>query len=155
GAQQGDQTCDKPQEKLVAIYPKEGTFWDEHPFGILNADWVTPEQKQAAAVFTQYVLMPESQKIIMSEGYRPVNPDVSIEYPFVAENGVDPSQPSTVLDVPAPEVIVGIQQSWRLVKKHADVTLVIDTSGSMNDEDKIGQAKAAAKAFLAEMDTSN
>lgn len=52
GAKQGDETCNKPQEQLVAIYPKEGTFWDEHPFGIVNADWVTPEQKDAARLFT-------------------------------------------------------------------------------------------------------
>ncbi len=63
----------KPPEKLVALYPKEGTFWHEHPFGIVNADWVTQEQKDAAAVFTQYVLAAPQQEIIMAEGFRPVN----------------------------------------------------------------------------------
>ncbi len=32
-----------PPEKLVALYPKEGTFWHEHPFGIPNASWVSDE----------------------------------------------------------------------------------------------------------------
>ena len=27
-------TAYKPPEKLVALYPKEGTFWHEHPFAI-------------------------------------------------------------------------------------------------------------------------
>ncbi len=145
----------KPPEKLVALYPKEGTFWHEHPFGIVNADWVTQEQKDAAAVFTQYVLAPAQQEIIMAEGFRPVNQNVKLGFPFVAENGVTPEGPKNVLDVPSPDVIIGIQQSWAVVKKQADITLVIDTSGSMNDEDKIGQAKTAATKFISEMDPNN
>ena len=38
------------QTPVVAIYPKEGTFWANHPYAILNAPWVTAEQKDAAAV---------------------------------------------------------------------------------------------------------
>ncbi len=155
GAQQGDETCTKPQEKLVAIYPKEGTFWDDHPFAVVNGDWVTAEQKEAANLFTAYVLLPENQKLIMAEGFRPANTSVPLEFPFVTENGVDTSKPTTILDLPQPEVIVGIQQSWGLVKKRADVILIIDTSGSMEEEGKIEQAKIAAHAFLAEMDSSN
>ncbi len=155
GAQQGDQTCTKPQEPLIAIYPEEGTFWHEHPFGILNADWVTPEQREAAQVFTEFVLTPEMQTIIMSEGFRPANADVELAFPFVAENGVDVTQPRTVLDVPAPEVIAAIQQSWSLVKKQADVVLLIDVSGSMLEEGKLDQAKQAALAFIEQMEGRN
>jgi Ca-activated chloride channel family protein len=155
GAQQGDQTCTKPQEPLVAIYPEEGTFWHEHPFGILNADWVTPEQQEAARVFTEFVLTPAMQTIIMSEGFRPANTDVELTFPFVAENGVDVTQPRTVLDVPAPEVIAAIQQSWSLVKKQADVVLLIDISGSMLDEGKLDQAKQAALVFIEQMEGRN
>lgn len=145
----------KPPEKLVALYPKEGTFWHEHPFGIVNADWVTQDQKDGAALFTQYVLAAPQQEIIMAEGFRPVNQNVKLAFPFVAENGVTPEGPKTVLDVPAADVIIGIQESWSVVKKQADITLIIDTSGSMNDEDKIGQAKAAALKFISEMDPNN
>lgn len=145
----------KPPEKLVALYPKEGTFWHEHPFGIVNADWVTQEQKDGAAIFTQYVLAAPQQEMIMAEGFRPVNQNVQLAFPFVTENGVTVEGPKTVLDVPSADVIIGIQQSWSVVKKQADITLVIDTSGSMNDEDKIGQARAAALKFISEMDPNN
>ncbi len=145
----------KPPEKLVALYPKEGTFWHEHPFGIVNADWVTQDQKDAARVFTQYVLSDESQQIIMSEGFRPVNPNVKLAYPFTAENGVTEAGPTNVLDVPSADTILAIQESWSIVKKQADVTLLIDTSGSMTEEDKIGQAKQAAVAFLNAMESAN
>jgi Ca-activated chloride channel homolog len=155
GGRQGEEVCNKPQERLVAIYPKEGTFWHEHPFGIVNADWVTPEQREAARIFTDYVLLPPQQRIIMSYGFRPANPDVPLEFPFVEENGVDPDGPATILDVPAPEVITAIQQNWSVVRKQADVMLLMDVSGSMIDQGKIDQAKQAAEAFINNMESNN
>jgi Ca-activated chloride channel family protein len=146
----------QPPEKLVALYPKEGTFWHEHPFAIVNADWVTAEQSDAARVFTQYVLTPTVQKRMMEFGFRPAKLEgFELGYPFVAENGVTPEGPATVLDVPAPEVIAAIQQSWSFVKKQADIMLLIDVSGSMSTDDKIEQAKQAAIAFLNGMEPNN
>jgi Ca-activated chloride channel family protein len=145
----------EPPEKLVALYPSDGTFWHEHPMGIVNADWTTQEQRDAAEVFIDYVLTPDVQRAIMAQGFRPANPDVALDFPFVAENGVDPAQPTAVLDVPAPEVIAAIQQSWSFVKKQADVMLLIDVSGSMGNEDKIEQAREAALAFLENMEPTN
>jgi Ca-activated chloride channel homolog len=145
----------QPPERLVALYPKEGTFWHEHPFGIVNADWVTPEQAEAARVFTDYVLTEPVQQRIMEQGFRPVNNAVQIGFPFVEENGVDPAGPTTVLDVPAPEVIVAIQESWAFVKKQADIWLIMDISGSMESDGKMEQARTAALAFLDGMEPTN
>jgi Ca-activated chloride channel family protein len=144
-----------PPERLVALYPKEGTFWHEHPMGIVTADWTTAEQRQAAETFIDYVLTPDVQTAIMAQGFRPANPDVALGFPFVEENGVDPSQPSTVLDVPAPDVIAAVQQNWSFVKKQADIMLLIDVSGSMDNEDKIEQAIQAAEAFLNSLESTN
>jgi Ca-activated chloride channel family protein len=145
----------QPPERLVALYPKEGTFWHEHPMGIVSASWVTPEQQDAARVFIDYVLTAAVQQSVMAQGFRPVNPDVALGFPFVEENGVDPAQPTTVLDVPDPAVIAAIQQSWALVKKQADILLVIDTSGSMSNDNKIEQAREAAAAFINAMESNN
>jgi Ca-activated chloride channel family protein len=145
----------KPPERLVALYPSEGTFWHEHPFAIPNTDWVTSEQRQAAQTFTQYILSEPIQQKILESGFRPANPKVPIGYPITTELGVDPNQPSTVLDVPSPEVVAAIQQSWSVVKKQADIWLVIDISGSMRDDDKIGQARQAALAFLDSIESQN
>ncbi|MCA9906584.1 MAG: VWA domain-containing protein, partial [Anaerolineae bacterium] len=106
-------------------------------------------------VFVDYVLTPDVQRVIMSQGFRPANADVPLEFPFVEENGIDPEQPRTVLDVPDADVIAGIQQSWGLVKKQADILLVIDTSGSMSNDNKLAQAQEAALAFLNTMETNN
>lgn len=144
----------KPPEKLVSLYPKEGTFWHEHPYAIPHADWVTDEQRQAAKTFTEYIRSEAVQKKVLESGFRPANPAVPLGYPIAAELGVDPNQPTTILEVPDPEVIAAVQSSWQFVKKQADVLLVIDTSGSMQG-DKITQAKTAANAFLDKMPAQN
>lgn len=147
-------TSYQPPEKLVALYPKEGTFWHEHPFAIPDADWVTDAEYAAAKVFTEYVRSEEVQRKVLESGFRPVNPSVPVGYPIASELGVDPNQPSTVLEVPDPEVVAQVQASWQFVKKQADVLLVIDTSGSM-EGDKIDQARTAANAFLDGMPAQN
>ena len=61
-------------------------------------------------------------------------------------NGVDPSQPQNVLDVPEPEVLVrvlGVEQQ----RKSAQVLLVMDVSGSMGDP--AGEITDATKLELA------
>jgi Ca-activated chloride channel family protein len=57
--------------------------------------------------------------------------------------------------VPSSDVIAAVQQSWAFVKKQADILLLIDTSGSMANEGKIDQARAAAEAFLNGIESNN
>jgi len=149
-------TAYKPPEKLVALYPKEGTFVHDHPFAIPNnVDWVTEEQRKAAQKFTEFVLTKDVQAKVIENGFRPANKDVPLACPICAENGVDPNQPKTLLPVPDPPVLSAVQQSWQLVKKQANIPMLIDTSGSMNDADKITQAKAAAKTFIDDQSGNN
>ncbi len=144
----------KPPETLVALYPKEGTFWHEHPFAIPQTDWVTDEHREAAKVFTEFIRSEPIQEKVMENGFRPVNPNVTIGYPIAPELGVDPNQPATILEVPDPEVIAAVQASWQFVKKQADVLMIIDTSGSMAG-DKIEQAREAATIFIENMPPQN
>ena len=66
-----------PKVPLVAIYPKEGTLYSDNPFMVLDAEWVTPEQKQAAALFEEYVQQPENQARVLEYGFRPGNTSVA------------------------------------------------------------------------------
>jgi Ca-activated chloride channel homolog len=144
----------KPPEKLVALYPKEGTFWHEHPMAIAAADWVTDEQRAAAKIFIDYVRGETVQRKVLENGFRPVNSNVPIGYPIVPELGADPSQPTTILNVPDPDVIAAVQASWQYVKKQGDILLVIDHSGSMEGE-KIDQVRQAALLFLGKLPKQN
>ncbi len=145
----------QPPEKLVALYPKEGTFVHDHPFAIPNAPWVSEEQRKAAEVFTRYFLSPAVQQKVLAAGFRPANRDVPLGYPISPEVGVDPTQPRTLLAVPDPAVIAAVQRSWQLVKKQADILLLVDTSGSMREDDKLRQAVEAMRVFLEDQPGKN
>jgi Ca-activated chloride channel family protein len=144
----------KPPEKLVALYPKEGTFVHEHPFAVVNAEWVSEDQKAAAKLFTDYVLTADVQKRVLENGFRPANPDVALEYPIVSSLGVDPAQPKKILKVPEPAVVSAIQQSWSFVKKRAELYILVDRSGSM-DGAKIDNAQKAIQQFIEKLPVGN
>ncbi|MFQ3658157.1 MAG: extracellular solute-binding protein, partial [Anaerolineae bacterium] len=130
-------TAYQPPERLVALYPKEGTFFHDHPMAIVNANWVTDEQRAAARIFIDYVRLPAQQEYIMGFGFRPVIAGVPLGFPFEAQYGVTKEGPSVLLDPPPPDVIAAVQNTWEFVKKQADIILLIDVSGSMAQDNKL------------------
>ncbi len=122
-----------PRDPLVAIYPKEGTLFSDNPFIILEADWVSAEQKAAAKLFQDFVQLPENQTKVLEFGFRPNNPAVAIGAPIIVENGVNPNEPQSELEVPPPNVLVGVLDAWAQQRKDAKVLLVLDVSGSMGE----------------------
>ena len=122
-----------PRVPLVAIYPKEGTLFSDNPFFTVDAPWVSAKEKKAAAKFEQYVQQPANQKRVLRFGFRPGNPQVAIGAPIDAKYGVDPNQPQTRLELPAPPVLVGLIDRWGQNRKSARVLMVIDVSGSMGE----------------------
>ena len=139
------------QFPLVAVYPKEGTFWSDHPAGVVEREWVTPEHREAAKVYLQFLQQRPQQERALFYGFRPANPEIALAEPIDAAHGVNPKEPQTTLEVPSADVIEGIVQLWQRNKKHADVALVIDVSGSMRDEQKMQYAREGAKQFIAMM----
>jgi Ca-activated chloride channel homolog len=137
---------------IVAIYPKEGTFWSDHPVGVVERDWVTPEHREAAKIYIQYLLARPQQEKAMQYGFRPALVDLPLRAPLDAAHGMNPQEPKTTLEVPSADVINGILQVWRVQKKHSNVVLVLDTSGSMNDEGKIQNARKGAKQLVELLD---
>src|SRR5215831_15935101 len=133
---------------VVAIYPKEGTFWSDHPIGIVERDWVTPEHREAAKIYIQYLLQKPQQEKAITYGFRPGSVDVPLTSPIDTAHGVDPQEPKTTLEVPSVPVIDAILNLWQQKKKSANVVLVMDTSGSMNDDRKIQNAREGAKQLV-------
>jgi len=134
--------------KLVAIYPTEGTFVSDNPYLVLHAPWVTDAQRKAAGEFGRWLRAQLTPEFVARFGYRPGDPSRQPLPPVTRTNGVDPSQPQRLLSLPEPRVLARIKAAWRQDRKPANVLLVVDVSGSMNDEDKIGQARAGVQAFL-------
>jgi len=140
---------------LVAIYPKEGTLFSDSPFITVDAPWVNAKQKQAAAKFEQFVQQPGNQRRVLKFGFRPGNPKVAIGSPITPKYGVDPNQPQTRLELPAPPVLVALIDRWGQNRKSARVLIVIDVSGSMGEPasgeggpSKLDLVKKAAVAAL-------
>jgi len=122
-----------PRVPLVAIYPEEGTLFSDNPFFVLTAPWVEDDEAEGARRFAEFVGRPENQERVLEFGFRPANPDVPVGDPVTAANGVDPSQPSTLLEVPQPDVMIELLDRWEDQRKRAKVMLVIDVSGSMSE----------------------
>ena len=145
-----------PRVPLVAIYPEEGTLYSDNPFIILDTEWVDADERAAAEQFEAFVQLPENQQQVLAFGFRPNNADVALADPISEANGVDPTQPQAELEVPRPDVLVAILESWAELRKEARVLLVLDVSGSMGEfagsdnETKLDLAKAAALSALDE-----
>ncbi|GAA5527776.1 VWA domain-containing protein [Herpetosiphon gulosus] len=135
-----------PNVPLVAIYPKEGTFIHDNPFIVMSD--ATADQKAAASVFYDFLLTAESQNLAMQQGFRPANVDVALASPLTAQFGVDPNQPRNSLATPPADVIVAAKNAWANNRKPANIMLVVDSSGSMRDDDKMDQAKLGVEVFL-------
>ncbi|MEX0658331.1 MAG: extracellular solute-binding protein [Egibacteraceae bacterium] len=133
GVLEPGEVLEEPRIPLVGIYPKEGTLFSDNPFIILDADWVSDEQRAGARVFEEYVQRPENQERVLEFGFRPGNPEVALGPPLVADLGVDPEEPQTTLEVPPPPVMVEVLERWEEQRKAARVQLVMDVSGSMAD----------------------
>lgn len=130
-----------PEVPLVAIYPEEGTIYSDNPYIVLDAEWVSEEEREAAAAFEDHIKDPANQQEVLEFGFRPGNPDVAVDAPIDESNNVDPTQPSTLLEVPDPDVMVQLLDNWSEQRKSARVTIALDVSGSMGDPVEGGDTK--------------
>jgi Ca-activated chloride channel family protein len=140
----------RSDDKLVAIYPKEGSLWEDHPLALLETPDLTADQRLVFSRFRDYLLSPEAQMLVLSHGYRPADLDISLDgpsSPITAANGVDPTEPQTALQIPSANVIEVVRNVWWYTKRHTNVYLVVDTSGSMEGQ-KLKNAQEALRIFV-------
>jgi Ca-activated chloride channel homolog len=137
---------------VVAIYPKEGTFYSDHPFAIPQASWVTPAKKASALVFRNFLLAAAQQKKALQYGFRPADLSVGVGSPVDSAHGVDATEPKTLLQIPSADVVQAIKSSWEELRRKVDVMLILDRSGSMNETvdglSKIEKAKQGLIQFV-------
>ncbi|UCD73176.1 MAG: hypothetical protein JSW01_00605, partial [Candidatus Bathyarchaeota archaeon] len=92
----------------------EGMLLSDHPFCILNAPWVTEQQKWAAREFSRFLLTQEIQGKAVGHGFRPITQGVELDREvFSPANGVSYSIPTAVLSSPTDgEVLWHITDIW-------------------------------------------
>jgi Ca-activated chloride channel family protein len=81
-------------------------------------------------------------------GFRPADFDQKPVAPIDAEHGADPKLPTRVLGFPEPQVLAAAKRVWRADRKPANILLVLDVSGSMQDEDRLVRAKEGLDIFF-------
>jgi len=137
--------------KLVAIYPKEGNFWTQHPVAVLKGEWMTPEKEDACNQFIEFLLSREAQQRAMQMGLRPILPNMEMGSPFDKEHGVIADiSADKMFTVPEERVLNRIRGLWEDVKVPATIILVLDQSGSMKGE-PMDKAKEGAIHFVNSM----
>ena len=132
------------EERMVMIYPKEGSMPRNNCACIVDADWVSEEQAEASQQCIDYIREDDQQRAFMAAGFRPgTNQDLNYVGSKISKDfGLNPQEPRVVLNpsLTRPEVAAAIDANWEQVKRPGIVTFVMDTSGSM-DGAKIRQAR--------------
>ncbi len=142
---------------IVAIYPKEGTFWSDHPFAIMP--WVMEDEEMlnAAETYRDYLLAEPQQQRALHYGFRPSDTSIPIVDTFTEAKGVDATQPTALLEIPDSEVIHVARGAWGEKKKRVEVMVLLDVSGSMNDKDppdntpRLVAAKNGLQVFIEQL----
>lgn len=100
---------------LQVFYPPV-TSLSDHPFCVLNADWVSREEEQAGRVFLDFLNSREIQQLALRHGFRPIDEGISLEEagsPFLRyeANGVRLDLPDQV-EVPLGNVLNTMLEFW-------------------------------------------
>ena len=137
----------RADQSLVMIYPKEGSMVRNNCACQVQAPWVTPEQQEAAQIWTRFLQEDEQQRDFIVAGFRPAT-DLPMDE-SVTRYGLNPAPPELIFNpaVIDSEVAKAIEGSWDEVKRPGIVTFVTDTSGSMmGEQDGSSQGRADTRA---------
>ena len=102
--------------ELVVTYPP-ATLMSDHPFCVVDAEWVTPEQAQAAQMFVDFLASREAQELaLLQHGFRPVDPGIPLDQPgspllTYADNGLEIDLPPQV-ELPPGNVLNTLLDFW-------------------------------------------
>jgi Ca-activated chloride channel family protein len=131
-----------PREPLVALYPDTGTIFSDSPFYVLDADWVTADQRAAARAFTAFAQSPAGEDRITRAGFR-VGDGLTPVSAEATPGTSDRPRPVTTLELPSGAVLRKMLDTWEAQRKGARVMVLVDVSGSMAEEAAAGRTKLA------------
>jgi hypothetical protein len=66
----------------LRVYYPPTLVWSDHPFCVLDGDWVTSQQARAGRLLIDYLASQPVQKIaLMKYGFRPTDPSIKLDQP--------------------------------------------------------------------------
>jgi Ca-activated chloride channel family protein len=141
----------RPNDRLVALYPADGTVELDAPLVVLDAPWVGEDERAGARRFVAYVRSSDVQRRVLDYGFRPVEPTVEVDGPLFSRSGygVEPEPAVPTLPMPDATVLAALRDRWRDQRRPARVLLVVDVSGSMGDPADIHDLGSPTKLDLA------
>ena len=101
----------------LQVYYPPATHLSDHPFCVVQADWVTPDEARAAQMFVDFLMSGEMQELaLMAHGFRPVDPNVQLDRsgsPFQRNsvNGLQTNLPPEV-ETPPGNVLNTLLDFW-------------------------------------------
>ncbi len=143
----------RPREKLVAVYPKEGSLTSDNPIVALGgpkASWVSAEQATAGRAFIEFLLSDRVQDELDEYGFRPLDAQRAVGGLITEQNGVDAGQPATWLEKPSVPVSFAATEQWDRIRKPSSVLILIDVSGSMAEPAGAGKTRLEAAVSSAQ-----
>jgi ABC-type Fe3+ transport system substrate-binding protein len=101
----------------LQVYYPPATHLSDHPFCVLQAEWVTPQEARAAQMFVDFLTGREMQELaLVQHGFRPVDQDIPLDQtnsPFqrYAVNGLRIDLPPEV-ETPQGNVLNTLLDFW-------------------------------------------
>lgn len=101
---------------LRVTYPAPNA-WNDNPAYVIAAPWSSPDQRDAAGRFLDFLMAPAAQRKALDHGFRPGDPAVAIKEagsPFIelAKYGLRVDLPQ-VIEQPSGEVIANLLAGWQ------------------------------------------
>jgi Ca-activated chloride channel family protein len=100
----------------LQIYYPPATSLSDHPFCVLDAEWVTPEEAEAAQLFLDYLTDREMQELALQYGFRPVDVTIPLDqegspFPRYRVNGIQ-YELNAPVEVPPGNVLNTMLEFW-------------------------------------------
>ncbi len=116
-------------EGFQRAYPQEGVYAADYPFIVFDADWVTPQEREAALEFRAWMETNITSESIAAQCLRVGTPADGAGEPC----GGDPDAGIVAEEPPGADLLDAVQTGWSTTtRKPANVMIVLENSTEMS-----------------------
>lgn len=139
---------DQSGPPLIALYPEEGSVWQDYTFCHSDADWVNPPKRAALGIFSQFLASDTAQLEAKKSGFRPTRASLPETAPLLPANGIKTSLPERSMLPVSGDVIAYVLSTWEKIVRPSATVVLLDASGSM-EGNPLAATREALRIFLA------